>query len=50
MYITVKQATVKWEISERRVRTLCAEGKIPGAFHEGRSWRIPADAQKPSPL
>ncbi len=48
MYITVKEASVKWGISERRIRTLCAEGKIQGAFHEGRSWRIPSDAQKPS--
>ena len=47
MYITVKTAAERWEISERRIRTLCAEGKIPGAFQEGRGWKIPSDAVKP---
>ena len=47
MYITTKQAAEKWGISERRVRTLCAEGKISGAVQVGRSWNIPADAIKP---
>lgn len=48
MYITVKQAAEKWQISDRRIRTLCSEGKIPGAYQEGRGWKIPADAQKPA--
>ena len=48
MYITVKQAAEKWGISDRRVRILCADGKIPGAYQEGRGWKIPADAVKPS--
>lgn len=48
MYMTVKQAAEKWAISDRRVRTLCAEGKVPGAFQEGRRWKIPIDAVKPS--
>ena len=48
MYMTVKQAAEKWNISDRRVRVLCSEGKIPGAFQEGRGWKIPADAVKPA--
>ena len=48
MYITVKQAAEKWGLSDRRIRVLCAEGKIPGAYQEGRGWKIPADAKKPS--
>ena len=48
MYMTAKQASEKWGISDRRIRTLCAEGKIPGAFQEGRGWKIPYDARKPS--
>lgn len=47
MYMTVKQAAEKWGISDRRVRILCSEGKISGVTHEGRSWKIPADAKKP---
>lgn len=48
MFMTVKQAAEKWGISDRRVRTLCADGKISGAFQEGRGWKIPADAAKPA--
>ena len=47
-FLTVAQAAEKWNISERRIRVLCAEGKIPGVMQEGRGWRIPLDAQKPS--
>ena len=31
MFMTVKQASEKWGISDRRIRVLCSEGKIPGA-------------------
>ena len=48
MFMTVKQAAEKWGLSDRRVRILCAEKKIPGAFQEGRGWKIPVDAVKPA--
>lgn len=48
MFMTVKQASEKWGISDRRIRTLCAEGKIQGAYQEGRGWKIPIDADKPA--
>lgn len=48
MDITAAQAAQKWGISDRRVRILCAEGKIPGAYRDGRSWKIPAGAEKPA--
>lgn len=47
MYMNVKQAADKWGISERRIRILCFEGKITGAFQEGRAWKIPLDSFKP---
>ena len=47
MYMTVKQAAEKWGISDKRVRVLCAEGKISGVIRDGRLWMIPADAPKP---
>lgn len=47
MFMTVKEASEKWGISDRRVRVLCSEGKIPGAYQEGRGWKIPIDACKP---
>ncbi len=48
MYMTVKEASSKWGISDRRIRVLCSEGKIPGAYQEGRGWKIPLDAEKPA--
>ena len=47
MFITVKEAAEKWGLSDRRVRVLCIEGKIPGAYREGKAWKIPATAIKP---
>lgn len=47
MFMTVKQASEKWGISERRIRTLCSDGKISGAYQEKRMWHIPIDAAKP---
>lgn len=44
----VKEAAKNWDISERRVTTLCKEGKIKGAKKQGRFWLIPADAEKPA--
>lgn len=48
MFMTVKQASEKWGISDRRIRVLCSAGKIPGVYREGRSWKIPMDARKPA--
>ena len=47
MLMTVKEASAKWGISDRRIRVLCAEGKIPGVIKEGKSWKIPFDTAKP---
>ncbi len=46
-YITVQQASKRWGISDRRVRVLCAEGRIEGVIKKGRSYLIPANALKP---
>lgn len=45
--MSTKEAAERWGISARRVRTLCIEGKIPGAFKKGKLWMIPINAQKP---
>ena len=47
MFMTVKEASAKWGISDRRIRVLCAEGKISGAIKEGKSWKIPLGTVKP---
>jgi excisionase family DNA binding protein len=46
-YITVKQASELWGISDRRVRLLCAEGRIEGLIQKGRSYLIPKNTLKP---
>ncbi len=46
-YITLSEAAKKWGISERRIRTLCSEGRIDGVTRFGRSWAIPENAKKP---
>lgn len=48
MAMTTKSASIKWGISDRRVRVLCAEGKIDGAWREGRIWFIPDSTPKPN--
>ena len=47
-YINTKEAAARWGITDRQVSNLCKEGAIPGAEKKGRSWIIPADAQKPA--
>lgn len=46
-YITASEASVKWAVSLRQVQRLLAGGRIPRAKKYGRSWMIPADAEKP---
>lgn len=47
-YMSVTEASVKWQISDRRIRVLCTEGRIEGALKFGRNWSIPFDAVKPT--
>lgn len=46
-YIKVSKAAEKWGISPRRVRLLCAEGKIEGVVRKGKLYMIPVNAKKP---
>ena len=48
LFLTTQQIAKMWGISDRRVRVLCGEGKIPGAYKDGKSYKIPADAAKPA--
>ena len=47
-YITVKDAATLWNLSERRVTTMCRNGSIEGATKQGIRWLIPVDAKKPA--
>ena len=46
--MNVHTAAEKWGVSERSVRNYCAEGKIPGAVLEGKTWKLPMQAVKPT--
>lgn len=46
-YISLREASEKWQISDRRIRVLCSEGRVEGAIKIGRNWSIPEDAAKP---
>ena len=46
-YMTTKEAVLKWNISERRIRRLLQDGRIIGAIKVGNTWNIPLDANKP---
>ena len=48
--VSVVQAAKKWGVSERSVRNYCAQGRVPGAFLDGKTWSIPANAEKPDRL
>ena len=47
-YMNVMRTAEQWGLSDRRVRLLCEQNKIPGVIREGRSYRIPVDAIKPA--
>ena len=47
LYISVTQAAELWGLTPRRVRILCAEGKVGGAVRVGKLWKIPEGAAKP---
>lgn len=47
-YISVRDAAVKWGVSERRIQKLCEEKRIEGVVRFGRSWAIPKVAVKPA--
>ena len=46
-YLSISQVAEKWGIKQRRIRTLCEDGRIPGANKIGAYWAIPSDAEKP---
>ena len=46
-YMSIKEASILWNLSIRSVRNYCALGRVEGAILEGGVWKIPADAKKP---
>ena len=46
-FMTIKEAAEKWDLSIRRVQTMCLEGLVLGAVKFGHSWAITKTAEKP---
>ncbi len=46
-FLTTTEMAKQWNISRRRIATLCRDGRIAGAVLKGRTWLIPEDAEKP---
>ena len=47
-YLSVRETSYKWNVSERWVSKLAQDGRIPGVERFGKSWAIPEDAKKPT--
>ena len=48
LFLSAAEIAALWGVSERSVRNYCAQGRVPGAFLTGKTWSIPADANKPA--
>lgn len=46
-FLTTTEIAEKWNISRRRVATLCNDGRIAGAVLKGHTWLVPENAEKP---
>ena len=46
-FLTTTEMAEKWNLSRRRVTTLCRDGRIEGAILRGNTWLIPDDTKKP---
>lgn len=44
VYLGSKEVAERLQMTTRRVIGLCNEGKIQGAFREGRNWKIPEES------
>lgn len=49
-WLSIREISYKWGVSERCVNQYCLQGRIPGAERFGRSWAIPENSEKPSRL
>ena len=47
-YMSVREAAERWDITERQVQKLCAEGRIAGVSRFSNTWVIPEKTKKPT--
>ena len=46
-YLSVKETSIKWGITVRRVLQYLKDDRIDGAYMMGSIWAIPENAEKP---
>ena len=46
-YLTMKEASKKWGVSDRMVTYYCTSGKIKTAIKKGGIWLVPSNEEKP---
>lgn len=46
-FISARQAAEQWGFPERKITALCRDGRIAGAYKDGKLWYIPDDTEKP---
>ena len=46
--LTIKEVSLMWGISVRRITVLCNEGRIVGAQKVAGVWLLPKDVEKPA--
>ena len=46
-FISVKEASIQWNLSERTIRNYCSLGRVDGAILVGKTWAIPVGTKKP---
>ena len=44
-YVSTSEIALIWDVSRRRVTTLCREGRIEGAVFAANTWLVPKDAK-----
>ena len=46
-YVTVNELAKRWNMAPRTIQTMCANGKISGAYKFGSVWAVPSEVERP---
>ena len=46
-YMSIKEASALWGVSQQMIRRYCREGRITGAIQKDGGWAVPINANKP---
>ena len=46
-YMSIKEASALWGVSQQMIRRYCRDGRITGAIQKDGGWAVPVNANKP---